>query len=289
MPNYSVEGKLGTGKGKFCVYRLQEAARDGRKIAGNMDIVVNELTPERVTRYVRIPDKPTVHDLEALGHGNPDSYDEEKNGVLVLDELGTWLNARGFQDKERAGVLDWLIHARKHGWDVYMQVQSSEMVDKQIRVGLIEFACVCRRMDKIRIPLIGGVLSLIHPRLGRLPRWHRVTSRMVLDAGQHIVAERWNFRGTDLHAAYDTRQVFRADYPHGPHTVLPPWDWKPRRSLLARLREVFDRHRAEGRQAADARSAARRVDKPRVVQLLMGLPPDDRIRHTRRLVALGLI
>ena len=58
----------------------------------------------RQTRQARVDD-----DLDAIGHGNPDSYDESLNGVLILDELGTWLNSRSFQDKNRADLLDWLI------------------------------------------------------------------------------------------------------------------------------------------------------------------------------------
>jgi hypothetical protein len=32
--------------------------------------------------------------------------------------------------------------------------------------------------------------------------------------------------GDDLHQAYDTEQVFTADYPHGGHSVLPAWNFR---------------------------------------------------------------
>lgn len=226
MAVYSVEGKLGTGKTKFCVWRAQEALRAGRRVASNVDLIVGKLTPERRSHYVRLPDKPSSLDLELMGHGNPDSYDEDRNGLLILDELGTWLNSRSFQDRARAGLLDWLIHARKHGWDVYLIVQDANMIDKQVREALIEYQCRCMRMDKVRIPFIGKVLGeLFGGRVGYLPRFHLTTARVGYGANA-VVAERWMYRGDDLHAAYDTRQVFRADYPHGVHTVLPPWDFK---------------------------------------------------------------
>lgn len=235
MPVYSVEGKLGTGKTKFTVWMAQQALLEGRKVASNVDLDLSKLVPTKTANYVRLPDKPRAFDLEAAGHGNPDSYDEDRNGVMILDELGTWLNARSFQDKDRAPLLDWLIHARKHGWDVYLIVQDANMIDKQVRESLIEYQVRCFRGDKIRIPIIGGVLSdLFGKKWGYLPKFHLATARV--GYGQNaVVAQRWWFKGEDLHAAYDTRQVFRADYPHGAYSA---WHYaKPvRPSWLSRLR-----------------------------------------------------
>lgn len=226
MAVYSVEGKLGTGKTKFCVWMAQNALLSGRRVASNVDIKSELLTPFKRSKHIRIPDKPTEVDLLAMGHGNPETYNEDRNGVLILDELGTWLNSRSFQDKNRAGVIDWLIHARKYGWDVYLIVQDQGMIDKQVREALIEYQCRCMALGKIRIPFIGKILSMFHERAGYLPKAHSVTARTGYGAGA-IVAERWIFRGNDLHAAYDTRQIFTSDYPHGSHSVLPPWDWMP--------------------------------------------------------------
>lgn len=284
MAVYSVEGKLGTGKTKFCVWRAQEALRAGRRVASNVDLVPDKLTPEKPRPYIRLPDKPSPDDLVAIGHGNPDSYDEEKNGVLILDELGTWLNSRTFQDKSRAGVLDWLIHARKLGWDVYLIVQDAGMIDKQVREALIEYQCKCMRMDKVRVPVIGKILgNIFGGRVGYLPRFHLVTAR-VGQGTTAVVAERWTYRGDELHAAYDTRQIFRADYPHGVHSVLPAWSKPvPARSKLADLVDTW-------RQAT--KPAARPKPRPRLAvvdAIARTLPPDERIRHVQRLARLGLI
>ncbi len=203
MANYSVEGKLGTGKTKFCVWMAQQALYSGRRVAGNVDLNLEHLTPYRRSSYVRIPDKPTAFDLDSIGDGNPDSYEEDRNGILLLDELGTWLNSRSFQDKDRAALLDWFIHARKHGWDVFFIVQDANMIDKQVREALIEYQCRCLRLDKVRIPYVGWLLSVFHERLGYLPRLHLVTSRVGYGANA-VVAERWYFKGVDLHPAYET-------------------------------------------------------------------------------------
>jgi len=271
MPVFSVEGKLGTGKTKFCVWRAQDAIRAGRKVASNVDIAPHLLNPSKPGKIIRVPDKPTAADLEAMGHGNPDSYDEDKNGILILDELGTWLNARSFQDKERAGLLDWLIHARKHGWDVYLIVQDAGMIDKQVREALIEYQVKCMRMDKVRIPFIGHFTGLIKDRWAYLPKFHIATARV--GTGQNaIVAERWQFVGTSLHAAYDTRQIFRSDYQHGPYSVLPPWDWKKpeRKTFLAGLKEKIKRP-----------EPVKPKEKTSLVQWVQRLPPDRRIAFMR--------
>lgn len=256
MAVYSVEGKLGTGKTKFAVWMAQKALREGRLVAGNVNLITENLTPERASSYIRIPDRPLPEDLLAIGHGNADSYDEAKNGILLLDELGTWLNSRSFQDKSRAGVLDWLIHARKYGWDVYLIVQSAQMIDKQVREALIEYECKCLRMDKVRIPLIGRFLGAFVERWGYLPRFHLVTARVGYGAGA-IVADRWTYRGDDLHTSYDTRQVFKADYPHGSHCVLPPWSW---------VRPVGWRERLRLKLAGPARPALK-AKRPEVLAL----------------------
>lgn len=232
MAVYAVTGKLGTGKTKFSVWRAQLALKAGRRVASNVDLYLDVLAgPRAVSKsYVRIPDKPTALDLEAVGHGNPESYDEDRNGVMILDELGTWLNSRSFQDKGRSGLLDWLIHARKLGWDVYLVVQDSGMIDKQVRTALIEYEARCLRLDKVKLPLIGGVINdiaaVFRPggdggRWGYLPRMHLVAAR-IGEGANAVVAERWSYRGDWLHKAYDTRQVFKSDYPHGAFSALHP-------------------------------------------------------------------
>lgn len=272
MPVWSVEGKLGTGKTKFCVWRAQEAIRQGRRVASNVDLFMDKLTPERRATYIRVPDKPTAFDLEAIGSGNPESYDEDRNGILILDELGTWLNSRSFGDKERAGLIDWLIHARKKGWDVYLIVQDQGMIDKQVRESLIEYQCRCIRLDKIKVPVVGSILGAFHKKLKYLPRMHVTTARV--GYGQNaIVAERWTYRGDDLHAAYDTRQVFTSNYPDGAKSVLPPWDHVPPVSTLQRLINAL---------FAKPKPKPHPKPKTNLAKWLQRLPPDRRIAFMRR-------
>lgn len=277
MSVYSVEGKLGTGKTKFAVWMAQQALLQGRRVASNVDIKAELLCPYKARPlWTRIPDKPTALDLEAMGHGNPDTYDEDRNGVLILDELGTWLNTRTFQDKARGPMIDWLIHARKHGWDVFLIVQDAAMIDKQVRESLIEYQCRCMNWRKIKVPIIGNILGLIRDRWGYLPAMHSVTART--GYGQNaIVAERWLYRGTDLHAAYDTRQVFTDAYAHGTHTVLPPWDHVPQKLPLQRLK-------ARVSSVFKARDIPRPPLRPKLpaVALVQALPEHQRMALAAR-------
>jgi len=290
MAVYSVEGKLGTGKTKFAVWRAEGALREGRRVASNVDLYLEHLARDQRSRYVRIPDKPTAFDLEAIGHGNPESYDEDRNGVLILDELGTWLNSRSFQDKSRPALLDWLIHARKLGWDVYLIVQDAQMIDRQVREALIEYSAKCMRLDKVRIPLIGRLLGdIFGGRAGYLPRMHLVAARV--GSGQSaVVAERWHYRGDWLHRAYDTRQVFRADYPHGAHSVLHPGYFeapRPRVGWLARLGAGVAR--PAGRAPARPPGPSGAEPKPKLlwVARVQRLPADRRIPALRTLGVIG--
>lgn len=280
MAVYSVEGKLGTGKTKFCVWRARLALREGRRVASNVELRLEELVPELPNAsYIRVPDKPNGENLAAIGHGNPDSYDEDRNGLLILDELGTWLNSRSFQDKSRAGVIDWLIHARKHGWDVYLIVQDANMIDRQVREALIEYQARCMRLDKVKIPFFGAILGKFSKRAAYLPRMHLVTARVGF-SGNQVVAERWTYRGDDLHSSYDTRQIFVEEKGAVPFSVLhphkftgpPPKADKRRRFWAARQR---------GPEAATLRP------KHPVVGLLERLPADERFAHWRRLQSGG--
>ena len=235
---------------------------------------------------MRLPDKPTVADLEALGSGN-DEMDETKNGLIVLDELASWLNSRTFNDKSRMPVIDWLLHSRKFGWDVFFICQHLEQIDKQIRTALVEYLVVCRRLDRLKVPFVGKLLSQATGGLwaGNMPKVHVATVRYGTEH-QAIVADRWWYRAHDLYPAYDTRQVFRDDAEQGAFSYLPPWHlvgWQQK--------TVRERLAAALRGLVDDPPRVRPDPKPKLplVAKLAALPPDEAVRHWRRLDALGAI
>lgn len=277
MAVYIVQGKLGTGKTKYCVGKMREALIEGRRVATNLNLTVEKLVPlSNRGAVVRVPDKPTAYDLMVMGHGNPDSYDEERNGVLVLDELGSWLNSRQFQDAGRKALIDWLIHARKYGWDCYLIVQHLNMLDKQVREALAEYIVRTIRADKMRIPMVGNFLG---EKLGRMPRFH--IARISLSDAPGLTIDRDFFRGDDLHEAYDTRQIFKDDPDARPFSYLSAW-------------HIVGRHEAPAPRVPWWRRVWAAPARPRpsgpkgwLAQNLMRLEPDQRVVVFRRMQARG--
>ncbi len=286
-----VTGKLGGGKGKYAVMKLLEAAKEGRRIAGNVDLMLEQFAKKKAkTRYVRVPDKPNAFDLEALGHGNPESYDEDRNGLLVLDELGTWFNSRSFQDKERAGVLDWMIHARKHGWDVVLICQNEVQIDKQAREALGEVFVRCMAMHKVKIPVVGALLTLLTLGLApekwfRLPRFHLASVR-VGTGGASFVSERIAYRGDHLHAMYDTRQIFKADPEQRSLSQLSPFYFTglpaKNKSAVTRIFRVLIGERVAGMRSVPE-TRLPRVTPRQWPDHIAQLPPDKRWQLARRM------
>lgn len=223
MPVYVVTGKLGGGKSLTSTARIRDYLLDGRKVATNLNIYLPAILGKhkKTTRLYRVPDKPTRHDLEALGRGNS-TYDESKNGLLCLDECGTWFNSRTWNDKSRQPMIDWCLHARKLGWDIIFIIQDESLIDKQARLALAEHVVNCSRTDRINVPIVGGLYKAITGSRLPLPRVHVGTVRYGSSASR-IVVDRWVTVGTSLYQAYDTKQVFSDHYDNGTYSVLPTW------------------------------------------------------------------
>ncbi|EKO3910153.1 hypothetical protein GTU35_003234 [Vibrio fluvialis] len=222
---YFVTGKLGSGKSLTAVGRIREALMRGVPVATNLNINLKEMLGrnKRNTRLYRLPDKPSVEDLSALGYGNK-SYDVTKDGLIVLDECGTWFNSRTWNDKGRQALIDHLLHIRKLGWDVIFIVQDISIVDKQARLALAEHTVFCRRLDRMQVPFLSTLVWLLT--LGQLrlpmPKLH-VGIVKYGDNANSLTVDKWILWGTDLYSCYDTKQMFMNNYPHGLYSVLPSW------------------------------------------------------------------
>lgn len=239
-----VTGKLGQGKTLAAVSKIKERLLRGCIVATNCDIFLDKMFNQKTDkpRVIRIPDKPTLDDLEIIGpaYDLSKGYDESKNGLLVFDECGDWFNSRNWQDKSRAGLNSWLRHARKLGWDVYMIVQDVSIIDNQARDSLGAGVARCKRLDKMRIPWIGSITKNLLGFELRPPKLH--VARIEDDLG--IFLDRWVYSGTDLYKSYDTTQSFRADYPHGVHSLLTPWHLfgryhRPSKDRAMRITKIY--------------------------------------------------
>ncbi|OJW81604.1 zonular occludens toxin domain-containing protein [Thiobacillus sp. 65-1402] len=221
MSVYVITGKLGSGKTLVCVGRIHDYLRRGNRVATNLDIWMEHLAEKRDSMaYVeRLPDYPTADALDALGSGNT-TYDEEKNGLLVLDECGTWLNTRAYADKGRQPMLDWMLHARKKGWDVLLIVQDLQIIDKQVRLALTEHLVSCKRADRLAIPLLSKVIKLFTGYQLTFPKIHFATVRYGAERESPVV-DRWWYAGKRFYQSYDTKQTFNPYYDQGTFCTLP--------------------------------------------------------------------
>lgn len=221
MADYAVTGKKGSGKSLFCVGLIRDALREGRRVATNLDVRPEMFgRPQCKTNFIRLPDRPTVEDFEAIGRGQ-EGVTEDENGYIILDETSTFFNSRAFGDKGRQPMLDWLVHSRKYGWDVYYICQGLSQIDKQLRETMIEYHVSVKRTDKWPIPFITPLTAALGYRIG-FPKMHVGIIRHGVSHDAILIGRKW-YRGRDIYPAYDTQQVF-LDRQHpkavGIHSVL---------------------------------------------------------------------
>lgn len=290
MTDFAITGKKGSGKGLFSAGLIRDALRDGKKVATNMDIWPEKMlsSTSRAT-FFRLPDCPTVDDMNAIGLGN-EIVDDSKNGIIVLDEASKFFNSRSWGDKTRQPLLDWLIHSRKLGWDVYYAMQGLEQVDKQLRSSQIEYHIAVKRTDKWPIPLVTPLCGIFGLNV-RFPRLHLGIIKHGCDRDS-LVVDRKFYRAKDIYEAYDTRQVFLdRDHPDatGLYSVLSPWHVKGRHLpppppfLLRFLYGVIGR---DWEKPPVAPPLPKKVKHPLAAKLAK-LPDEEALRHWRRLDALG--
>lgn len=208
MAFYIVTGRLGSGKSLLAVSKIRDHLMAGLRVATNLDINPEYLLPPDVRKIdlIRLPDLPNVFDLEALGKGSKHYADESKFGLLVIDEASGSFNAREWADKGRQAVIDWFKHARKNRWHVYILIQSASMLDKQIREAFGEHLVVCKRLDRLNVPVVGGLFSLLGARISP-PKIHVGIVRYGLSHTDPVV-DKWFYRGTSIYKGFDTEQVF---------------------------------------------------------------------------------
>ncbi|ETO41224.1 hypothetical protein X965_11290 [Morganella sp. EGD-HP17] len=229
------------------------AYRNGRRVAANYPLDVLKLSADGDKPVSVIPKNFTYDDLMALGRGCPED-DFENFGVLLIDEVSLYLNARTFKDAERLKFINWFVNSRKYGWDVYCQVQASFMLDKQLVDGMAEYVTELSRLDSLRIPFVTTMAELLFPRqFGRtaakkslLPHVVRYRTFLQKEKGRRKrdAIESGTFRAKDFFGVHDTLSAFGdgADG-EGAYSLLPPVKLpRPapvRRSLFRRLLSVL--------------------------------------------------
>lgn len=225
MPVFVVTGNLGAGKTLVAVSRIQKYLQEGRRVATNLDLKLeNMLDPYNKTAdCIRLEDIPTVESFKAIGRGyEGELVGDQKNGLVVLDECALWLNSRDWNDKERRKLIDYFVHLRKMRWDLVILIQDIEALDKQFRALYAEHTVYCSRLDRYKIPYIGWMLNLFFGSRVPMPRVH--IGAVYYNAGKSMSSkvENWVYRGTNLFSAYDTEQSFNTNSSPALYSYLPP-------------------------------------------------------------------
>jgi len=208
MPGWIIQGVRGEGKSLAAVAKIKEYMEKGRPVATNLNLFLeNFLPPGNSAIAYRLPDHPRLEDLQML----PPAYDtkykfEDKNGLLVLDELGTWLNARNWNDKKRLEMLNWLFLSRKDHWDLILLAQDHEMIDAQVRTTLCDYLVQASRTDRQKIPYLAPFFKLMGFN-AMMPKVHRYSVFYGLSTAVPP-EETWTFTGKDFYDGYDTNQKF---------------------------------------------------------------------------------
>ncbi|EPN4932215.1 zonular occludens toxin domain-containing protein [Vibrio fluvialis] len=218
MACYFVYGTLGAGKGIFLARKMKEYLARGSRVATNVDLFPDVLSPNTADSVSRIPSVFRLSDLEQLGRGC--SEDEKTNlGGLFLDEGAVWLNARTWNEKGRKELIDKLLMIRKLGWDLYIAIQDPESTDKQALGALGEHFICCTRLDHFRIPVFSALFDFYrlvkskgreqHSKI--LPHINRASYRRGISKQGNKPYYSETYRPKDYFGMYDTNQIFEVD------------------------------------------------------------------------------
>ncbi len=226
MPNWVFTGRTGQGKGLCSVGFMRDYIARKKTVATNMDIFPEHFRDKnnKDIYIVRLPDVPTVQDFIDLGLGNPEPEDEDENGLIMLDEAGTILNSRAWNEKGRKEMIDWIRHRRKYGWNMAFQIQGLNSLDTQIREDIIDYEVRCFKVNSLYIPIVSTFLKMYTGKAQVFfPKWMRWHTARFFNIGMEMVDSVHRYTGRDVHKLYDTKQVISKEYPHGAFCYLTPW------------------------------------------------------------------
>lgn len=229
-------GKRGEGKTLIATMIAKRYIQQGRVVASNINFNLEHLAPAwNKTCIYRLPDMPTSADLKALPVAN-ESYDESKNGLILLDETAGLFNSHDWRKEDTKEVRFWFAQSRKDGWDLLFLCQQEKQIDSQIRNSLFELHGIAKNMGKMGVPVISFLAQSMFGYKFRLPAFHVFTTRYGFSYNAPV-ANTEIIGGTDLYAAYDTKQKINiaAAEPGNPQefgsamaTMLSAWYLKGR-------------------------------------------------------------
>lgn len=220
-----MSGPLGSGKTLAAVGLISRYLGQGRKVATNIDIGFGNFKQKKLRCIcMRLSDSPTKHDLYAIGKGHDgDHPDEERNGLLILDEAALWLNSRNWSQSGRQDVINWFVHARKRRWDVVIIAQHEDVLDKSVRQMFGEYSIRVMNLNKISVPVVGRFGRLFgNGEPWRLPKIHKATW-YYNGSSAKVVYQTDSYTGKDVYHMFDTEQGYSEQEDRGTFSYLSPW------------------------------------------------------------------
>lgn len=249
-----------TGKSVFALGMIQEYMYQGRRVVCNFPLNYEAVQSTYGKKYrsakVSIcSPRPSSVEMFALGSGYHEDYpdNEDMGGLLVIDEAGTWIGSRTWNDPDRQELVRWFTLSGKLGWDVLLLVQDPDLLDRQIRGAGIEIFGRVMRTDRVRVPFLGL----------KLPRMHVATFRYGMDSNA-IKCFSKMYRGNSVYKYFDTHFMFE-DF--APFSFFRP--------LVDLTKEQIRRFELSA------------IKKHPLSQRLQKLPPEKREYFFRRFEACG--
>jgi hypothetical protein len=274
-------GQPGTGKSTLATGMILDNMRNGFRTVANFPVdaspaVIRPSGKISQAHVEVLPARPSFAQLQAIGSGWSDPKDigrEDRSGLLVMDEIGGWINSRNWNDKERQQIIDWFLHSRKRGWNIVFIAQHPNLVDKQVREAVVEGYARIRRTDRMKLPLIGV----------SLPRFHIAIHKYGMDQNSPRL-NTWVYRGTTEHKCFQSYVVFDSDDDviQGSYCTLP-----------ARITKWHGQVTWKGFRKAQKRISEQRPPPKQKSGWILKLQQikcyEQRLYHFRKLQSFGLV
>lgn len=150
---YFITGPLGASKTVTTVSLIVGYLNEGRPVATNIDLFPERMKLTEIgkkTPILRLPDEPRSEDIIAMGRAYDEKewgYDEDKNGILALDETSFIFNSREWNKSDRLNFIKILRMIRKRGWNCFFITQDINSIDGQIVEPLCKTIGWCQTSD----------------------------------------------------------------------------------------------------------------------------------------------
>jgi len=183
-----IEGRPGTGKTVFLVYKILKYLSYGYTVYTNIDLETSLLSDDYMSR---------LHHIESL-----DDIMELREGKIVLDEVQTYLNSRNW-DKLDIRFQLLLQQHRKRGLDIIGATQSVKRADVVFRE-LVHYFYSVKKIFSVKLgSQVFGLFAVVQYDPDTIEKDRSEYVRMGWP--RLVVADPFVFR------VYDTTQEYRID------------------------------------------------------------------------------